>query len=160
MYDIEYLKASLAAEKKYMELAFLEAQIAEEAGEVPVGAVVVSASGEVLASAGNRTETEKDPTAHAEVIAIREAAKKMSSERLAGCDLYCTLEPCAMCAAAISYARIQRLFFAAYDVKAGAVTHGVNFFSSSSCHHSPEVIGGIEEQRAASMLKKFFSLQR
>ena len=160
MYDIKTLKASLAASKKYMDLAFLEAGLAQELGEVPVGAVVVSSEGEVLACAGNRVETEKDPTAHAEIIAIREAAKKIDSERLVGCDLYCTLEPCTMCAAAISYARIQRLFFAAYDVKAGAVTHGVNFFSCSSCHHSPEVIGGMDEQKSSDMLKKFFSLRR
>jgi len=160
MYNIEETKARLANDKKYMELAFLEAKLAEELKEVPVGAVVVSSSGEVLASSGNRIISEKDPTAHAEILAIRKAALVLNSERLVDCDLYVTLEPCAMCAAAISFARINRLFFAAYDMKAGAVTHGVRFFESSSCNHSPEVVGGIEEKRASEILKNFFSQKR
>ena len=121
-----------------------------------MGAVVVSASGEILGRAGNRTEADCDPTAHAEILAIREAAHKVGAPRLVDCDLYVTLEPCAMCAAAISFARLRRVVFAAYDPKGGAVEHGARFYAQPTCHHAPEVIGGIDEQRAASMLKAFF----
>jgi tRNA(adenine34) deaminase len=143
-----------------MDLALAEAERAGECGEVPIGAVVVSADGEVLAAAGNRTLAQRDPTAHAELLAIREACARLGSERLIGCDLYVTLEPCAMCAAAISFARIRRLYFGAGDSKGGAVEHGPRFFAQATCHHAPEVIGGIGEARAASLLKQFFAKRR
>src|SRR5262245_14454794 len=125
-----------------MELALDEAEAAGARGEVPIGAVVVSASGEVLSQAGNRTMELHDPTAHAELLAIRAACAKLCSERLIDCDLYVTLEPCAMCAAAISFARIRRLYFGAADPKGGAVEHGPRFFAQPTCHYAPEVIGG------------------
>lgn len=143
-----------------MELAFAEAMRAHELGEVPIGAVVVSAEGEVLASAGNRTLQMRDPTAHAELLAIRSACAKIGSERLTGCDLYVTLEPCAMCAAAISFARIRRLYFGAPDPKGGAVEHGPRFFTQATCHHAPEVIGGVDETQAAALLREFFAERR
>ena len=141
-----------------MDRAFEAAKKAGEMGEVPVGAVIVR-DGEVLAVAGNRTLIDRDPTAHAELLAIREAAKKIGSERLIGCELHVTLEPCAMCAGAISFARIRRLYYGAADEKGGAVDHGPRFFNQPTCHHAPEVYGGIGEMRAAEMLKDFF-LQR
>jgi tRNA(adenine34) deaminase len=140
--------------------AFTEAERAAERGEVPVGAVIVDKLGNILAVAGNRTLIEHDPTAHAEMIAIREAAAKLGSERLVDCDLYVTLEPCAMCAAAISFARIRRLYFAAPDEKMGAVEHGPVFFTQSTCHHKPEIYGGIGGQRAELLLKDFFKNKR
>jgi tRNA(Arg) A34 adenosine deaminase TadA len=143
-----------------MELALEEAEAAETRGEVPIGAVVVSGSGEILARAGNRTIEFRDPTAHAELLAIREACARLGSERLIDCDLYVTLEPCAMCAAAISFARIRRLYFGAADPKGGAVEHGPRFFMQSTCHHAPEVIGGIGEARASALLKSFFAARR
>jgi tRNA(adenine34) deaminase len=143
-----------------MDLALAKAEAAGAAGEVPVGAVVVSSEGEVLAAAGNRTRAARDPTAHAELIAIREACAKLGSERLSGCDLYVTLEPCAMCAAAISFARIRRLYFGAADPKGGAVEHGVRFFADPTCHHAPDVYGGIGEARAADLLRRFFAARR
>ncbi len=142
-----------------MDLALKAAQTAGEAGEVPIGCVIVR-NGEVIASAGNRTLTDKDPTAHAEVLAIRQAADKLGSERLADCDLYVTLEPCAMCAAAMSFARIRRLYFGAADPKGGAVENGVRFFASSTCHHRPEVYGGINESESAGLLRDFFAARR
>jgi tRNA(Arg) A34 adenosine deaminase TadA len=146
--------------KRPMDLALAEAEAAGLSGEVPIGAVVVSAGGEVLAKAGNRTMAMRDPTAHAEVLAIREACAKLGSERLTGCDLYVTLEPCAMCAAAISFARIRRLYFGAPDTKAGAVEHGPCFFAQPTCHHAPEIYGGIGEARASELLKRFFAARR
>jgi tRNA(adenine34) deaminase len=143
-----------------MGVALAEAERARDLGEVPIGAVVVSAEGEVLAIAGNRTLALHDPTAHAEMLAIRAACAKLGSERLTGCDLYVTLEPCAMCAAAISFARIRRLYFGAADPKGGAVEHGPRFFAQPTCHQAPEVIGGIGEARAASLLKEFFAARR
>jgi tRNA(Arg) A34 adenosine deaminase TadA len=143
-----------------MDLALVEAERARELGEVPIGAVVLSADGEVLAQAGNRTLQQRDPTAHAELLAIRAACAKLGSERLVGCDLYVTLEPCAMCAAAISFARIRRLYFGAADPKGGAVEHGPRLFAQATCHHAPEVIGGIGEARAASLLREFFAKRR
>jgi tRNA(Arg) A34 adenosine deaminase TadA len=143
-----------------MDLALAEAEAARDRGEVPIGAVVVSAEGEVLARAGNRTLELRDPTAHAELLAIREACAKLSSERLVGCDLYVTLEPCAMCAAAISFARIRRLYFGAGDEKGGAVEHGPRFFQQPTCHHAPEIYGGIGEAKAAALLKAFFAARR
>lgn len=143
-----------------MEVALAEAEAAGARGEVPVGAVVVSAEGDVIAKAGNRTEELKDPTAHAEMLAIRAACDVLGSERLPNCDLYVTLEPCAMCAGAISFARIRRLYFAASDPKGGAVEHGVRFFSDESCHHAPDVYGGISERPASELLKAFFRARR
>jgi tRNA(Arg) A34 adenosine deaminase TadA len=143
-----------------MGLALFEAKAAADRGEVPVGAVVVSPSGEVLGRAGNRTLELKDPTAHAEILAIREAAAKLQSERLKGCDLYVTLEPCAMCAAAISFARIRRLYFGADDPKMGAVENGPRFFQQPTCHHAPDVYGGIGERVSADLLTRFFSTRR
>jgi tRNA(adenine34) deaminase len=138
-------------------------ELASEAaarGEVPVGAVVVDADGRIVAAAANRTLADRDPSAHAEMLAVREASARLGSERLVGHDLYVTLEPCAMCAAAISFARIRRLYFGAYDPKGGAVEHGPRFFQQPTCHHRPEVYGGIEERRAAALLQRFFADRR
>lgn len=143
-----------------MNIAFEEAEAAAARGEVPVGAVVTDPSGQVIARAGNRTLELRDPTAHAEILAIRDAARILGSERLVGCDLHATLEPCAMCAGAISLARIRRLYFAASDVKMGAVEHGSRFFGQPTCHHAPEVYGGIGEARAKTMLREFFGARR
>ena len=142
-----------------MDLALKAAQNAGKAGEVPIGCVIVL-NGEVIASAGNRTLTDRDPTAHAEILAIREAAEVVGSERLVDCDLYVTLEPCTMCAAAISFARIRRLYYGAADPKGGAVESGVRYFSSPTCLHRPEVYGGIGETEAALLLRKFFAARR
>jgi len=143
-----------------MELALEQAGRAEARGEVPVGAVLVDASGQVLASAGNEVEARHDPTAHAEMLVLRAATALRQTVRLEDCDLYVTLEPCAMCAAAISFARIRRLYYGAYDPKGGAIEHGPRFFAQPTCHHRPEVYGGIEEQRAAALLKEFFQERR
>ena len=143
----------------FMQLALSEARAAAERGEVPVGCVIVR-QGEVVARAGNRTLADKDPTGHAELIAIRQAAAALGSERLIDCDLYVTLEPCAMCAAAMSFARMRRLYFGASDVKGGAVENGVRFFGSPTCHHRPEVYGGIGDSESAALLKEFFAARR
>jgi tRNA(Arg) A34 adenosine deaminase TadA len=143
-----------------MVLALDEARQAATRGEVPVGAVIVGPDGRALASTGNRIEELNDPTAHAEVLAIREAAANLQSPRLIDCDLYVTLEPCAMCAQAISLARVRRLVFAAYDPKGGGVEHGARVFSHTTCHHAPEVVGGVMESDAAQMLKQFFKARR
>ena len=139
--------------------ALAEARAAATRGEVPVGALIVKA-GEIIARAGNRTLELKDPTAHAELLAIRDAAQRLGSERLVDCDLWVTLEPCAMCAAAISFARIRRLYFGAADEKMGAVEHGPRFFAQPTCHHAPEVYSGIAEREAADLLKGFFEGKR
>jgi tRNA(adenine34) deaminase len=143
----------------FMDLALEQAENAEKAGEVPIGCVIVR-DGTVIARAGNRTLTDRDPTAHAEVLALREAARALGSERLTGCDLYVTLEPCTMCAAAISFARIRRLYFGALDPKGGAVESGVRFFASPTCHHAPEVYPAVGETRAATLLREFFKARR
>jgi tRNA(Arg) A34 adenosine deaminase TadA len=156
----EKLADVMGAGKRPMDLALAEAEAAGLSGEVPIGAVVVSASGRVLARAGNRTLALRDPTAHAELLAIREACARLGSERLIDCDLYVTLEPCAMCAAAISFARIRRLYYGAADPKGGAVDHGPRFFKQQTCHHAPEVYGGIGEARASDLLKRFFAARR
>lgn len=144
-----------------MQLALAEAEAAAARGEVPVGAVVVDpVTGAVLAHAGNRTEELRDPTAHAEVLAIRAACAARNSPRLPGLDLYVTLEPCALCAAAISFARLRRVYFGAYDPKGGGVEHGPRFFHQPTCHHAPEVYGGIGETRAGALLRDFFSTRR
>jgi tRNA(adenine34) deaminase len=142
-----------------MRAALAEAEAAAARGEVPVGAVVV-AGGRILASAGNRTRELNDPTAHAEMLAIRAACAAIGSERLPEADLYVTLEPCPMCAAAISFARIRRLYFGAGDPKGGGVEHGPRIFSQPSCHHAPEVYGGIEEVWSAQLLRAFFAARR
>jgi tRNA(adenine34) deaminase len=143
----------------FMDIALEQARTAQAAGEVPVGCVVVR-DGVMVAQAGNRTLVDHDPTAHAEMIAIRAAAARLGSERLTGCDLYVTLEPCTMCAAAISLARIRRLYYGALDPKGGAVESGVRFFASPTCHHRPEVYGGIGESDAAVLLRGFFAARR
>ncbi len=142
-----------------MSLAFAEARAAEARGEAPIGAALVR-DGVVIACAGNRTRELADPTAHAELLVIRAAAAALGSERLAGCDLYVTLEPCAMCAGAMSHARIRRLYYAAPDPKGGAVDHGPHLFGQPTCHHAPEVYGGIRESEAAAMLRAFFAAKR
>jgi tRNA(Arg) A34 adenosine deaminase TadA len=145
----------------HMAAALAEAEAAAARGEVPVGAVLVDgATGAVLAQSGNRIEELRDPTAHAEILAIRAAASAAGAPRLPAADLYVTLEPCAMCAAAISFARVRRLYFGAYDPKGGAVEHGPRFFQQATCHHAPEVIGGLDESRAAAFLRRFFASKR
>ena len=144
-----------------MELALEQAARAARSGEVPVGAVLVDgASGEVLARAHNRVEADHDPTAHAELLVIRAAAQGLGLKRLTDADLYVTLEPCPMCAAAISLARLRRLYFGAYDPKGGGVDHGARIFEQTNCHHRPEVIGGLEETRSAALLRDFFQARR
>lgn len=143
----------------FMAIALKEAEAAARRGEVPVGAVVV-AEGAVVAAAGNRMRELADPTAHAEILAIREACDKLSTERLGECDLYVTLEPCTMCATAISFARLRRLYFGAADEKGGAVVSGVRFFASPTCHHVPDVYAGLGEVEAAALLKEFFQSLR
>ena len=143
----------------FMELALDEARKAQDAGEVPIGCVIVR-DGTVIAAAHNRTLTDRDPTAHAEMIAIRAAARQLGSERLPDCDLHVTLEPCAMCAAAISFARVRRLYYGAPDPKGGAVDSGVRFFASPTCHHRPDVYGGISGAASATMLRGFFEERR
>jgi tRNA(adenine34) deaminase len=142
-----------------MDLALKAAEKAAQAGEVPIGCVLVR-NGEVLATAGNRTLTDHDPTAHAEILAIRQAAADLGSERLVDCDLYVTLEPCTMCAAAISFARIRRLYYGAADPKGGAVDSGVRFFAQPTCHHAPEVYPSVGEQESATLLREFFKARR
>ena len=142
-----------------MELALEEAKQAAERDEVPIGAVIVK-DGKVISSAGNRTIELGDVTAHAEILAIRAAGTKLTNERLTDCDLYVTLEPCTMCAAAISFARIRRLYFAAEDVKGGAVENGVRFYGDPSCHHAPETYSGLGESQARTLLLKFFKSRR
>jgi tRNA(adenine34) deaminase len=143
----------------FMAMALDEARAAGARGEVPVGCVIVR-DGAVVARAGNRTLADRDPTAHAEIIAIRAAAASLGSERLEGCDLYVTLEPCAMCAGAVAFARIRRLYYGTADPKGGAVDNGVQFFASPSCHHRPEVYGGLAEAEAGALLREFFRERR
>ncbi len=142
-----------------MDIALDEARAAQDRGEVPVGCAIVR-EGAVVARAGNRTLADRDPTAHAEMIAIRAAAAALGSERLIDCDLYVTLEPCAMCAAAMSFARIRRLYYGAADPKGGAVESGIRFFASPTCHHRPEVYGGMGETESAQLLRGFFAARR
>ncbi len=144
----------------HMDLALEQARLAAARGEVPVGAVLVSSDGKLLASNGNRTRELSDPTAHAEVLVIREACAKLGSERLIGCDLYVTLEPCVFCAGVISAARVARVYYGASDPKSGGVEQGARVFSHSQCHHKPEVYGGIGEQAAREILTGFFERKR
>jgi len=143
-----------------MELALAEAEAAGARGDVPVGAVLVDAEGRVLARAGNRVEADRDPTAHAEMLVLRAGAARLGAKHLAECDLYVTLEPCAMCAAAIGLARLRRLYFGAYDTKGGAVEHGQRLFDQPTTHHQPEIYGGIEGRRAGELLRRFFRDRR
>src|SRR5450759_3575811 len=149
----------MMASPAFMQMAIEEARAAGARGEVPVGCVIVR-EGDLLARAANRTITDRDPTAHAELLAIRQDAAALGSERLADCDLYVTLEPCALCAAAMAFARIRRLYFGAADPKGGAVENGVRFFSQPPCHHRPEVYGGINESECAGLLREFFAARR
>ncbi len=143
-----------------MDLALTEARAAAARGEVPVGAVVVGPDGAILASAGNRVEETHDASAHAELLALRAAAAVRGDPRLPDCDLVVTLEPCPMCAQAISFFRIRRLVFGAYDPKGGGVDHGARVFAASSCHHRPEVVGGVREAEAGALLRAFFATKR
>jgi tRNA(Arg) A34 adenosine deaminase TadA len=143
-----------------IEIALAEAAAAAARGEVPVGAVVTDAAGTVLAQAGNEVEARCDPTAHAEILALRAAAARLGSPRLPGCTLTVTLEPCPMCAQAASFFRVRRLVFGAYDPKGGGVEHGARIFAAPSCHHAPEVIGGIRESDCAELLQRFFAARR
>jgi tRNA(Arg) A34 adenosine deaminase TadA len=143
-----------------MPRALSEAEAAGKRGEVPIGAVIAGPDGALLAAAGNRTRELNDPTAHAELLAIREACARLGSERLTGCDLYVTLEPCPMCAAAISFARVRRLYYAASDPKGGGVEHGARIFNQPTCHHVPEIYSGLDDERAAALLRTFFQGKR
>ena len=147
------------AKASFMDAALEQARAAEMRGEVPVGAVLVR-NGSIIARNGNRMRELSDPTAHAEMLVIREAAGQLKSERLADCDLFVTLEPCAMCAGAISFARLGRLYFAASDPKSGGVEHGARVFSQSTCHHAPEVYSGINDAESSAILKQFFQKRR
>lgn len=144
----------------HMDTALAEARVAFDRGEVPVGAVIVAPDGKVLARAGNRTRLDLDPTAHAEILAIRAACRLLGSERLVDCDLYVTLEPCPMCAAAISFARIRRLYWGAADPKSGGVEHGPRIYSQPTCHHRPELYPGMAEAEASELLRRFFDALR
>jgi tRNA(adenine34) deaminase len=143
-----------------MALALAEAKAAAAQGEVPVGAAVLDPSGIVVSASGNRVERDRDPTAHAEMLVLRDAAARLGAKRLAGCDLYVTLEPCPMCAAAMALARIRRLYFGAYDPKGGGVEHGARIFDQPTCHHRPEIYGGIAERAAGDLLRYFFAARR
>lgn len=144
----------------YMAQALAQARTAFDAGEVPVGAVIVDATGNIVAAAGNLTESTNNPTAHAEILAIQKACTLKGAPRIPDCDLYVTLEPCPMCAAAISFARIRRVYFGAYDPKSGGVEHGPKIFTHATCHHKPEVYGGIDETACGEILKTFFREKR
>lgn len=144
----------------HMELALREAESAAARGEVPVGAVLVGPDGTILATAGNRTREVSDPSAHAEMLVIRAGASRLGSERLTGCDLYVTLEPCPMCAAVISFARIRRLYYGAADPKSGGIEHGPRIFSHATCHHRPEIYPGLGEHESAALLRAFFTARR
>lgn len=155
------MATALEQPQTFMERALAEADLAASRGEIPVGAVLVEGDGgRVLAARGNRTREARDPTAHAEMLVIREAAEALGAERLSGCDLYVTLEPCPMCAQAISFARIRRLYYGAADPKGGGVEHGPRIFTQATCHHAPEVYGGIDEARAGALLRDFFADKR
>jgi tRNA(adenine34) deaminase len=151
---------ALGATASAMALALIEAAVAAEHGEVPVGAVLLDPTGTLVAASGNRVERDRDPTAHAEMLVLRRSAARLGAKRLAGCDLYVTLEPCPMCAAAIGLSRIRRLYFGAYDPKGGGVEHGARIFDQPTCHHRPEFYGGIAERAAGDLLRCFFAARR
>ncbi|MEM9330132.1 MAG: nucleoside deaminase [Pseudomonadota bacterium] len=149
----------MSSKASFMIEAFEQAQLAAKRGEVPVGAIIVC-NGEIIAADGNRTLELKDPTAHAEMLVLRAAARQKGSERINDCDLYVTLEPCTMCAAAISFARIRRLYYGATDLKSGGVENGARFFTQTTCHHSPEIYSGLMETECKGLLKAFFKQKR
>ena len=151
---------ALKITNQFMEIALKEARFARDRDEVPVGAVIVDKNNNILASNGNRIIELSDPTAHAEILCIREASKKLKNERLADCTIFSSLEPCIMCATAISYARIKKLFFGAYDYKTGAVESGIKYFETSSCNHKPEFYGGFKEKESELILKSYFKMKR
>jgi tRNA(adenine34) deaminase len=151
---------NLSRDNGAMARALAEAEAAGAAGDVPIGAVLVDPAGDVIAAAGNRVERDHDPTAHAEMLVLRTGAARLGGARLAGCDLYATLEPCPMCAAAIGLARIRRLYFGAFDPKGGGVEHGPRIFDQPTSHHRPEIYGGIAERAAAELLRRFFQARR
>lgn len=159
-FQLEATYMALPAPMSHMERALTEARLAAERGEVPVGAVLICTNSEMSFASGNRMRELSDPSAHAEILVIRKACQEFGSERLPEWDLYVTLEPCTMCAAAISYARIRRLYFGAHDVKMGAVESGVRFFSQATCHHRPETYGGMAAQEAAALMSNFFKSRR
>lgn len=146
--------------QRYMQRALEQAQLAAARGEIPVGAVIVDGAGDIIAECGNRTEADHDPTAHAEVVAIRTVCAQRKSPRLPDCTLYVTLEPCALCATAISFARLERVVFGAFDPKGGGIEHGPCIFHQPTCHHAPEILGGVEADESAKMLREFFSQRR
>ena len=160
MREARHQCAMTKTDSTWMAIALAEARAAAAAGEVPVGAVIVAPDGVQLASTANRVERDADPTAHAEILAIRAAAKTLGSPRLIDCDVFVTLEPCAMCAQAISLARVRRLVFAAYDPKGGGVEHGARVYQHATCHHAPGIVGGVRESEAGQMLKDFFQARR
>jgi cytidine deaminase len=149
-----------SASRNYAALALDQAKQAAQRGEVPVGAVIISADGQIIAADGNRTRERNDPTAHAEMLAIRSACDTLGSERLNTCDLYVTLEPCAMCAGAISHARLRRLYYAASDPKTGGIEQGARVFQHATCHHRPEIYAGLGEAEASALLREFFAVRR
>ncbi len=151
---------ALKITNQFMEIALKEARFARDRDEVPVGAVIVDKNNNILASNGNRIIELSDPTAHAEILCIREASKKVKNERLTDCTIFSSLEPCIMCATAISYARIKKLFFGAYDYKTGAVESGIKYFETSSCNHKPEFYGGFKEKESELILKSYFKMKR
>ncbi len=151
---------ALKITNQFMEIALKEARFARDRDEVPVGAVIVDKNNNILASNGNRIIELSDPTAHAEILCIREASKKVKNERLTDCTIFSSLEPCIMCATAISYARIKKLFFGAYDYKTGAVESGIKYFETSSCNHKPEFYGGFKEKESELILKSYFKIKR
>ena len=154
------LKSSIEKTSYFMKIAFAEAIKAKNRDEVPVGSVIVDERNNIIASNGNRIIELSDPTAHAEILCIREASKKIQSERLVNCSLFSTLEPCAMCASAISFARIKNLYFGAFDPKGGAVENGIKFFNSDTCNHKQDVYGGFSEKKSSDLLKSYFTLKR
>jgi len=154
------LSDTLKITNQFMEIALKEAKLAKERDEIPVGAVIIDKNNNILASNGNRVIELSDPTAHAEILCIREASKKLKNERLVDCTIFSSLEPCVMCASAISYARIKKLFFGAYDHKTGAVESGVKYFKTSSCNHRPEFYGGFKEKESELILKSYFKMKR
>ena len=154
------LKSSIEKTSYFMKIAFTEAIKAKNRDEVPVGSVIVDERNNIIASNGNRIIELSDPTAHAEILCIREASKKIQSERLVNCSLFSILEPCAMCASAISFARIKNLYFGAFDPKGGAVENGIKFFNSYTCNHKPDVYGGFNEKKSSDLLKSYFALKR
>jgi tRNA(Arg) A34 adenosine deaminase TadA len=151
---------TLPRDESHMLRALSEAQAAGARGEVPIGAVIAAPDGALIAAAGNRTRELTDPTAHAELLVIRAACARLGAERLTGCDLYVTLEPCPMCAAAVSFARIRRLYYGAADPKGGGVEHGARIYNHPTCHHAPEIYSGIGEEQAAALLRAFFHGRR